>query len=75
VPDLEIGRLDEIKIVPIPQIGLDKVSSVVAPDSAERDRPRPITPWLDHVERRQPFGKARDPCQPGIDKQPQTILH
>jgi hypothetical protein len=23
VPDLEIGRLDEIKIVPIPQIGLD----------------------------------------------------
>jgi hypothetical protein len=39
---------------------LDEVDRVVGPVSAERDRARAIRPVLDHVERRQPFGVARD---------------
>jgi hypothetical protein len=34
-----------------------------------------IGAWLDHLERRQPFGMTGDPRQSGVDEEPVAVLH
>lgn len=54
---------------------LDEVGGVVAPVRAERDRAWPVGMRLDHLQRRQPLGMARDAGEPGIDDQARAVLH
>ena len=54
---------------------LDEVGGVVAPVRAQRNRAWPTGMRLDHLQRRQPLGMARDAGEPGIDDQARAVLH
>src|SRR5207248_10639170 len=52
---------------------LDEVRSIVALVAAKRDRARPVGKTLNHVERGQSLGMARDACQTCIDIKPERF--
>src|SRR5947207_15336069 len=54
---------------------LDEVGSIVALVAAKRDCARPVGKTLNHVERGQSLGMARDACQTCIDDQTRAVLH
>ena len=57
-----------------PQL-LDEVGRVIALVGAERDGARTIGMRLDHLQRREPLGVARDQGEPRVDDQPGAVLH
>lgn len=54
---------------------LDEVGGVITPVGTQRDRAGPVGMALDHLQRRQSFGMARDAGKPGIDDQARAVLH
>ena len=52
----------------------DEVGGIEASVAAKRDR-FGARAWLDHLERRQPFGMTGDTGQSGVDKEPVAVLH
>ena len=52
----------------------DEVGGIEALVATERDR-FGFGAWLDHLERRQPFGMTGDPRQSRVDDEPVAVLH